>query len=116
MSEKEILLLIQHLKDVWKRHFGMFTQYIGYLSPNQLKTLFVLKRISDENGEFDISTLDLCGLNNKAREYDVAEFGYKKELDSVLPFLHKELKRYNLGNIEEGMWRSLLGYLDFRQQ
>ena len=42
MKEVDLLVVMQNLAGVWKKHFGLYTQYVGYLSLEQIKTLLTL--------------------------------------------------------------------------
>ena len=76
MKEVDLLVVMQNLAGVWKKHFGLYTQYVGYLSLEQIKTLLTLKKESDQYGEFNLSALSLNELNNTAQKYNLKAFGY----------------------------------------
>lgn len=113
-EEKIIFKILSGLPDKWKSFFGLYTQYIGYLTAEMAKTLLVLKRESFDDVDFDSSNINLDVINAKAFEYGVSELPYrdKKELNEVLPVLWEYLDEFDLYALSDKTWNELIEYLD----
>ena len=90
-EEKIIFNILSGLPDKWKSFFGLYTQYIGYLTADMAKTLLVIKRCSYFDIDFDYSNIDLDKINIKALEYELSELPYrdKEGLDAVIPTIQE---------------------------
>lgn len=110
----ELLKIIWNLQNIWKEHFGLYTQYIGYVSPEMVKTILIIKKYSDENEDIDLRSFDLYKINKFARNNKIYEFPNKKEFDDVLPKYWDYLNKYDFSNnnLKKSEWNELLNYLD----
>ena len=117
--EKKTLLynLIFDLEYAWKSHFGLYTQYVGYLDSQLVKTLIIIwrfqtinKNIKELSNSQDINKYIF--QNNLS--YNCHEVLDNKDLDSVIPKLFKTLKKYDLSEtvLTEKEFKQLLEYLD----
>lgn len=103
------------LAEIWKSFFGLYTQYVGYLSPEMARTILQIKRSLDSsmNEEF---TADMClsQLNEYAGKHGFRELPYKEEIDDVLPRIWAYLKKYDLSDftVSPEQWQALMEYLD----
>lgn len=113
-SKKILGNIIFNLQDVWKRHFGLYTQYIGYMTPEMLITLSTIKRIADSTWEIDCSELSLNKTNELAEKFDLYRIPVKDEFEAVLPKLWAFLEKFDLSedNISENSWNEYIKYLE----
>lgn len=113
-EEKIIYRILSGLPDKWKSFFGLYTQYIGYLTADMAKTLLVVKRESYYDLDSDLSNISVDLINTKAFEYGVSELPYrdKKELNEVLPVLWEYLDEFELCELSDKTWNELIEYLD----
>ncbi|MDT4376949.1 MULTISPECIES: hypothetical protein [Clostridia] len=113
-EEKIIFNILSGLPDKWKSFFGLYTQYIGYLTADMAKTLLVIKRCSYFDIDFDYSNIDLDKINIKALEYELSELPYrdKEGLDAVIPVLWEYLDEFDLCEISDESWNGLVKFLD----
>lgn len=113
-EEKIIYRILSGLPDKWKSFFGLYTQYIGYLTADMAKTLLVVKRESYYDIDSDLSNISVDLINSKAFEYGVSELPYrdKKELNEVLPVLWEYLDEFELCELSDKAWNELIEYLD----
>ena len=113
---KIITDIIWGLNDEWKSFFGLYTQYVGYLTADIVKTLLCIKRFSYYDFD-EFLNIDIDEINKKAREYGIAELSCKdkKELNAVLPVLWKYLDSFDLSieSISEDVWREFIEYIEY---
>lgn len=102
------------LPEVWKDFFGLYTQYVGYLSPEMAKTVLQIKRSIDNELDADLKDLNLSRTNEYARDHGFNELPYKKEIDNVLPRIWEYLNQYDLSDdtVPVEQWDKLIEYLD----
>ncbi|MGN0673620.1 MAG: hypothetical protein ACI4KJ_04245 [Anaerovoracaceae bacterium] len=113
-EERIIFEILSGLTDKWKSFFGLYTQFIGYLTTDMAKTLLVVKRESYYDIDSHFSNINLDLINVKALEYGVTELPYrdKYELNEVIPVLWEFLDEYDLYAISDKAWNKLIEYLD----
>ena len=103
------------LAEIWKSFFGLYTQYVGYLSPEMAKTILQIKRSLDSSMDEEF-TADMClsQLNEYAGKHGFRELPYKEEIDDVLPRIWAYLKEYDLSDltVSPEQWKALMEYLD----
>ncbi len=106
--------IIWKLPDIWKDYFGLYTQYIGYLSPQIAKTILQVKRSIDNELGVDLKEMDLKRTNEYAIERGFNELPNKKEIDDVLPRIWDYLIQYDLSDdtVPAQQWVELINYLD----
>ena len=103
------------LAEIWKSFFGLYTQYVGYLTPEMARTILLIKRSLDSSLDEEFTGMSLSQLNEYAGRHGFREFPYKKEIDDVLPHIWKYLKDYDLSDltVSPEEWNELMKYLDF---
>lgn len=106
--------ILWKLPDVWKDYFGLYTQYIGYLSPQMVKTLLQVKRNIDNELDVCLKDMDLKQTNEYAIKHGFNELPYKKEIDDVLPRMWEYLNQYDLSDdtVPTEQWDEMIEYLD----
>ena len=118
MEKKNLLCnLIFDLEYAWKSHFGLYTQYVGYLNPQLVKTLIIVWRfqtINKDKTELTNSQDINKYIFQNNLSYNCHEVLDNKDLDSVIPKLFKTLKKYDLSEtaLTEKEFNRLLEYLD----
>lgn len=113
-EEKIIFEIMSGLPEKWKSIFGLYTQYIGYLTADMAKILLVVKRESYHDIDSNFSNIDLDLVNAKALEYGLTELPCrdKSELNRAIPVLWEYLDKYDLCAISDKAWNELIEYLD----
>ena len=53
-KQKILMKILWGLPDIWKSFFGLYTQYVGYLTPKMIITLLSIKRESDTTWELPV--------------------------------------------------------------
>ena len=106
--------IVWKLPGVWKDFFGLYTQYIGYLSAEMAKTLLQVKRSADNELDMELVDLNLDKTNEYARKHGFRELPYKEEINDVLPHIWKYLNEYDLSelSVPADQWDELIDYLD----
>lgn len=106
--------ILWELPDVWKDYFGLYTQYIGYLSPEIARTVLQIKRSCDNEKDADFDIMNLSRTNEYARDHGFIELPSKKEIDDVLPRIWEYLNQYDLSNVNVSteQWNELIEFLD----
>ena len=102
------------LAEIWKRFFGLYTQYVGYLTPEMVRTILQIKRSLDSSLVDEFTGMSLSQLNEYAEKHGFCEFPYKKEIADVLPRIWDYLKDYDLSDftVPPKQWDELMEYLD----
>ena len=109
---RDLYLLINKLEYGWKDFFGLYTQYVGYLTPNMIKTLLLIKREFDEQSDTNFIHINLEEINNICFEMTSDNFSHHKEVNDVLPKLWDILKKFNLNNVSEDEWDQFISFLN----
>ena len=106
------------LSDIWKDFFGLYTQYVGYLTPEMIKTILQIKRSFDSALDERFDELNLIQLNEFAARQGYPELPNRKEISDVLPHIWNYLKEYDFSDfsVSSEKWNELMGYLDKKRQ
>ena len=98
-----------------KSFFGPYTQYVGYITADIIKTLLYIKRFSYYDFD-EFLNINIDEINKKAKEYGIDELlcKDKNELNAVLPVLWKYLDKFDLSisSISDDTWKEVIKYLD----
>lgn len=122
MNPSLFLSLVWKMQDVWKSHFALFTYYVGYLTPEILKAVLVLRRYGDE-GEIrtlaekeSLSDADLNAALETAVGFSGHPVTYSDKIATVIPKLLSESLGCDLSEeaIPESEWKDILEYFDWR--
>ena len=120
MDKQELMKCIDRLSVKWKHHFGLYTQYVGYLTADLVITLLYVWRTTDP--------LDFEGLSGKEIRLLIDErtmflneqeglklklFPFDNDIDTVMPKLIEILSEYDLteSNLPNEDWQELIAYL-----
>ena len=108
--------IVDDLAWQWKSFYGLFTQYVGYLTLDIAKTLMSLKRIADDTMDFDCTSLSYEKVNRFALQYNLRELPNIDGIEKVLPRLWKCLDEYDLSSwtFSDEAWNSFFAYLEER--
>jgi len=111
----DILRIPSKLAVLWKDFFGLYTYYVGYLTPDMVRTILQTKRSFDSSPEENFTDMSLSQLNEYAKEHGLCELPDMEEIDDVLPLIWNLLKEYDLSNITipPEKWKKLMEFLDF---
>ena len=120
MDKRELMKCIDRLSVKWKDHFGLYTQYVGYLTAELVITLLYVWRTTDP--------LDFVGLSgkeirllidnramflNEQKGAKLKLFPFDSDIDTVMPKLIEVLDEYDLteSNLPNEDWQELIDYL-----
>lgn len=120
MDRRELIKCAERLSVKWKDHFGLYTQYVGYLTAELIITLLYVWRTS-EPIDFDGLTGKEIRLliDNKAMFLNEQEglklklFPFDNDIDTVMPKLIELLDEYDLSenNLSKEDWQDFIDYL-----
>jgi len=68
----DILRIPSRLATLWKDFFGLYTQYVGYLTPDMVRTILQTKRNFDNSRDEKLNDMSLSQLNEYAKEHGFA--------------------------------------------
>lgn len=120
MSEMYLMKCVNTLADKWKYHFGLYTQYVGYLTPELLISLLSAWRNYDNKDYRNLDEQEILKLLNDRitmlNENTTQHYIYfpnDKDTCSVLPKLIETLYNFDLSvpNISSEEWNKLINYL-----
>ena len=121
MYEMYLIKCVNALADKWKAHFDLYTQYVGYLTPElaiSLLSAWPFFDNKDYNNLDDIEILKLLNeriaMLNENTQYQYAYFPENKDICTVVPKLIETLYNYDLSmaNVPSEQWNDFLHYLD----
>ncbi len=123
----DIFLLIGKLSDLWKEHFKLGTQYVGYLSMDTALTLMSAYRYSENLYMNDsVHTQNKEFINQEIRKINrgfspelyIKELVLDSDCEAVLPVLCRELAKWDLSElaITEKEWNSIVKYMKTKAQ
>lgn len=120
MNELELMKCVDGLASRWKSHFGLYTQYVGYMTGEMIISLLTAWRYSEHDEFDDISDHEINDLiNRKIAEYNIenegqiAYFPSDKDIDNAMQKLIVFLKDYDLSveSVSPDMWSQFIEYL-----
>ena len=113
----DLLRIPQRLARLWKDFFGLYTQYVGYFTPEMIKTVLQIKRGCDSSLDEEFTGMSLSQLNEYARRHGFYELPDMEEIDDVLPWIWNYLKEYDLSDsaVSSEKWNELMEYIDLRE-
>lgn len=107
--------------NLWKDHFSLYTYYVGYMTPEMVKTLLILCRYKQmdifemlEDGKTTVSEFNDFITRN--REYGLKEFRYDKDIDTIMPKIMEKILDYDFCEVDEGKWNQFMEYLDSKSK
>ena len=111
----DIFRIPSKLATLWKDFFGLYTQYVGYLTPDMVRTILQTKRGFDSSPEENFTDMSLSQLNEYAQKHGFYELPDMEEIDDVLPLIWNLLKKYDLSDltVPPEKWKELMEFLDF---
>lgn len=111
----DLIRIPSRLAELWKDFFGLYTQYVGYLTPEMVRTILQIKRSLDSSPDGKFTGMSLSQLNEYARKHEFHELPDMEEIDDVLPLIWKYLREYNLSDssVPSEKWQELMGFLDY---
>ena len=111
----DIFRIPSKLATLWKDFFGLYTQYVGYLTPDMVRTILQTKRNLDNSRDEKLNDMSLSQLNEYAKKHGLCELPDMEEIDDVLPLIWNLLRKYDLSNITipPEKWKELMEFLDF---
>lgn len=121
MSEMYLIKCVNALADKWKTHFGLFTQYAGYLTPELAISLLSVWRFYDNEDYNNLTAIEILKLLNERiamlnenTQYQYVYFPENKDICTVVPKLIETLYDYDLSmaNVPSEQWNDFLHYLD----
>lgn len=120
MIELELMKCVEGLASKWKSHFGLYTQYVGYMTGEMIISLLTAWRYSEHNEYDEMSDREISDLiNRKIAEYNVdneetiASFPSDQDIDTAMQKLIQFLKDYDLSeeSVPQHMWDQFIEYL-----
>lgn len=111
----DIFRIPSKLATLWKDFFGLYTQYVGYLTPDMVRTILQIKRNFDNSRDEKLNDMSLSQLNEYAQKHGFYELPDMEEIDDVLPLIWNLLKKYDLSDltVPPEKWKELMEFLDF---
>ena len=120
MDKQELMICVYRLSVKWKDHFGLYTQYVGYLTAELVITLLYVWRTTNPL-DFDGLTGEEIRLliDNRATSINEQEglkltlFPLDNDIDTVMPKLIEILNEYDLSenNLPNEDWQEFIDYL-----
>ena len=120
MNELELMKCVEGLTSKWKSHFGLYTQYVGYMTGEMIISLLTVWRHSEPDEYDEMSDREINDLiNRKIAEYNadneetIAPFPSDQDIDTAMQKLIQFLKDYDLSeeSVPQHMWDQFIEYL-----
>ena len=111
----DLIRIPSRLAELWKDFFGLYTQYVGYLTPEMVRTILQIKRSLDNSPDGQFADMNLSRLNEYAKRNGFCELPDMEEIDDVLPTIWNYLKEYSLSDstVPSEKWNELMKFLDY---
>lgn len=120
MDRRELIKCAERLSVKWKDHYGLYTQYVGYLTAELIVTLLYVWRTSDplefvelSGREIRLLIDDKAMLINEQEGRKLKLFPFDNDIDTVMPKLIEILNEYDLSenNLSKEDWQEFIDYL-----
>ena len=110
----DLLRIPSGLARLWKSFFGLYTQYMGYMTPDMVRTILQTKRDFDSSQGASFTGMNVSQLNEYAGKHGLPELPDQEELDDVLPRIWDYLKKYDLSEsaVPSESWNKLMEHID----